>query len=129
MCIGYIFLMANHTKTLAYISIVALEIIHAIMIGLGLYLISLGGSQLVTGIVLVCVFGFIALIQNILLCFYWSKLQIAIAVIGIAADFYANTKRIILVSLFYFTIHVAFFFVYAYSIVGLLSMNTFKFTD
>jgi hypothetical protein len=74
LCIGYIFLMSNHTKTLAYISIVCLEIIHLAMIGYGFYLISLGGAAIGVGIFLVVCFGVIALIQNCLLCFYWSRL-------------------------------------------------------
>ena len=36
---------------------------------------------------------------------YWSKLEVAIAVIGVAADFYNSTKRLILVSLAYFILH------------------------
>jgi len=105
---------------------------YVLFIGYGFILVSGSASNpglLSVGISLIAVFGFLALIMNCLLCFYWSKLEIAIAVIGIAADFYADTKRLILVSLFYFLIHIAFFFLYAYTVLGLISMNTFKFTD
>jgi hypothetical protein len=64
-----------------------------------------------------------------MLYYFWEKVQIAIAVIGIAADFYAHTKRIIFVSIFYFVLHVAFFFAFVYCVLGLFSTNTFRYTD
>lgn len=37
---------------------------------------------------------------------YKDKLKVAIAVIDAAADYYAATKRLIFVSLFYFMLHI-----------------------
>jgi len=120
--------MSGHTRTLAMVSIILIELINFAMIGWGVTLLG-NTNTMPAGISFIVFFGIMAIVVNCALCFYWSKLQVAIAIIGIAADYYAATKRIILVSLFYFIIHVIFFGVYVYTVLGLLSMNTFKFTD
>lgn len=129
LSIAYIVLMSNHTKTLAYISIVGLEIINIAMIGLGLWFLTKGPEFLGFAIFNFVFFGFFFMYLNCVLYFYWAKVQIAIAVIGVAADYYAHTKRLIFVSVFYFVIHVAFFAMLVYGVLGIYSTNTFRFTD
>jgi len=54
-------------------------------------------------IVFFALLGF--LIFNCMLYCYWEKFKVAIAIIDAAADYYAATKRLIFVSLFYFVLH------------------------
>lgn len=121
-------LMSRFAKQLAYLTIVLMELCYIGMIGYGLHLVSQPNTA-IAGAIIAGVFGFMFLIHNCILCCFWSKLPIAISVIGIAADFYASTKRLILVSLFYFVIHLLFFVLFAYSVLGLVSMNSFEWTD
>lgn len=54
-------------------------------------------------------FAFLFLIFNCTLFCYRDRLKIAIAVIDAAADYYAATKRLIFVSIFYFILHIVMF--------------------
>jgi len=65
--------MADHTKTLAYVSLILMEFFNIVMIGLGVYFLS-RSDTIIAGIILVVTFGIMTLILNIALCFYWSKL-------------------------------------------------------
>lgn len=65
--------MADHTRTLAYVSLILMEFFNVAMIGLGAYFLT-NMDTFIAGIVLVVVFGIITLVLNIALCFYWSKL-------------------------------------------------------
>lgn len=46
-------------------------------------------------------FAVVFVLINVILCCFWKKIQIAIAIIDTTADFLASTKRIIFVSIFY----------------------------
>lgn len=97
MNIGYIYLMSRQTVILAYISVIGLEICYVAGIGANLYFYSKGYHGCLIGAI--CV-GFLALVFNCMLYCYKDKLKVAIAVIDAAADYYAATKRMILVSVF-----------------------------
>ena len=56
---------------------------------------------------------------------YRDKLQVAIAVIDAAADYYAATKRLIFVSLMYFILHILVFSLMVATIVFMLSTQEF----
>jgi len=55
---------------------------------------------------------FFGLLFNLLMCCFWKKMKIAIAVIDATADFFVATKRIIFVSIFYFFVSVACFLIW-----------------
>lgn len=54
-------------------------------------------------------FAVIFVFFNCVLYCYREKVKIAIAVIDAAADYYAATKRLIFVSIFYFILHIVIF--------------------
>lgn len=86
------------------ISVVGLELTYLSIIGAGLYLKSQdphsGGTTIaITG-------GVFFFIFNCMLYCYKDKLPVAIAVIDAAADYYAATKRLVFVSLFFFALHI-----------------------
>jgi|APSaa5957512535_1039671.scaffolds.fasta_scaffold45781_2 hypothetical protein len=116
--------MSRQTELLAKISIVGLEICFVIGIGAGLYLYSAKRNQ--AGLIIACVVAFFALIFNCMLYCYRDKLKVAIAVIDAAADYYAATKRMIFVSIFYFALQIAFFAGFVATTVFLYSTFTFK---
>jgi hypothetical protein len=66
-------------------------------------------------------------IFNLMLWCYWSQLEIAIAIIDCAADFFNGTKRIILVSVFYFLLTFCFFLFTIASAFYIYSMSEFIF--
>jgi hypothetical protein len=98
--IGYIYLLSRQTELMVKISVVGIELCYIAGIGAGLYL----GSPAFAG----CV-AFLCLIFNCILCCYKDKIKVAIAIIDAAADYYAATKRLIFVSLFYFMLHILVF--------------------
>ena len=69
------------------------------------------------GAFLAGILGFMFLLFNCALYCYRDKLKVAIAVIDAAADYYAATKRLIFVSLFYFVLHIV--------VIGLMGLTLF----
>lgn len=112
--------MSRQTVILAYISVVGLEICYVAGIGANLYFYSKGYRGCMFGAIFIAI---LALIFNCMLYCYRDKLKVAIAVIDAAADYYAATKRMILVSIFYFAIKIAFFVGFVASVAMLFSMN------
>jgi hypothetical protein len=68
--------------------------------------------------------GIIFVIFNLLLCCFWKQVKVAIAVIDATADFFAATKRIILVSVLYFFVTLAFILVWFAAVGCIMSLNT-----
>lgn len=98
--------MSRQAECMAYVSIIGLELVYIAGIAGGLYAYSVtkAPAALIGPIVL----GIFFLLFNCFLCCYKDKLKVAIAVIDAAADYYAATKRLFFVSLFYFLFHIVF---------------------
>jgi len=95
--------MSRQTELMVKISIVGLELTYIAIIGAGLYLNSQSSGA---GTGLAIAGGICFLIFNCMLFCYKDKLPVAIAVIDAAADYYAATKRLVFVSLFFFALHI-----------------------
>jgi hypothetical protein len=92
---------------MAKVSIIGLELTYIACIGFGLYSYNQNPNNGALGI---AIFGGISFfILNCMLYCYKDKLAVAIAVIDAAADYYAATKRLIFVSLFFFLLHIIVF--------------------
>lgn len=63
------------------------------------------------------------LIFNCLLCCFWSKVQLAIAIIDATADFMVATKRLAFVSMTYFFITIMYMLFWGVAAVGVIAMN------
>lgn len=99
--------MSRQTELMCKISVVGMEICMVLSIGYGLYQYSKHPGE--TGILIGVAFGIIAfLLFNCMLYCYREQFKVAIAVIDAAADYYAATKRLIFVSLFFFVLHILF---------------------
>lgn len=94
--------MSRQTELLAKISVIGIEVCYIIGIAAGLYLYAVKKNT--AGLIIAACIGFLFLIFNCLLYCYRDKLKVAIAVIDAAADYYAATKRMIFVSIFYFAV-------------------------
>lgn len=70
-----------------------------------------------------------ALVFNCMLYCYWSQLEIAIAIVDCAADFFNATKRLIILSVFYFVISFLVFLFAMAASVYVYSMSDFKFNN
>lgn len=70
----------------------------------------------------------VALIYYLILACNWKSLKISIAVIETAADFFADTKRIALVPLFYFVIWCGVFVAWAWALCGVASISDSEIT-
>lgn len=119
----YMYLMSHCAQLIAYLSIGVIEICHVAGIGGLLY----GATQHpnnpngfyfgAAGVAL----SF--LLFNCLMCCFWSKVQIAIAVIDATADFMVATKRLVFVSLFYFFVGVLYLGFWLVGLLGVYSLN------
>jgi len=63
-------------------------------------------------------------LYNLILCCFWTQMRIATALIGATADFFAATKRMILVSVFYFFVTVVIVLFWVASAVSVTGLNT-----
>lgn len=122
----YLYLMSNCATCLAYMAIGLLEVIWLAGIAGCIYAgmnASKNGAN-PTGAWIGaggCGVGF--LFFNCMLCCFWSKLQVAIAVIDATADFMAATKRMVIVTIYYFIIAIIVFLIGGFGVVGTISMN------
>jgi len=128
----YIKLMDWFAVTLAWITIVVIEVALCLM-GYFAYAYSnkienthngesTGQSEalLWTGIVL----WMLAAVYYLIMCCNFRSLKISIAIIETAADFFADTKRIALVPLFYFCIWCGIFVAWLWALAGIASISS-----
>lgn len=99
--------MSRQAECMAYVSLIGLELVHIALIVLGVYLYT--KEKNLAGAYLIGVFVFTFLLFNCLVCCYKDKIKVAIAIIDAAADYYAATKRLFFVSIFYFMLHIVLF--------------------
>ena len=109
---------------MAYVSIIGLELSYIALIGFGLYSYKQNPNN-PTGIICACCGGIGFLFLNCMLFCYRNKLAVAIAVIDAAADYYAATKRLIFVSLFFFVLHIIIFGLMVTACILMFSQATF----
>lgn len=119
----YLYLMSNCAHVLAYFAIGLIELILIATMGGNIY----GATQLgdaKTGFYIgFGVSALVFLIFNMMLCCYWSKLQVAIAVIDSTADFMVATKRIAIVTIYYFFVSIFLILIWSFGLVGVISMS------
>mmetsp|Transcript_37007 Transcript_37007/g.56740 ORF Transcript_37007/g.56740 Transcript_37007/m.56740 type:complete len:368 (+) Transcript_37007:412-1515(+) len=114
LTIIYMYLMSFATTLLAYVSIMVIELF---FLGGGAALVFTGHNQIShdakTGFYVGggCMI-FFGVIFNLLLCCFWKKMKVAIAVVDATADFFVATKRLVFVSIFYFFVSVICFLVW-----------------
>lgn len=116
--------MSNCAQALAYIAIGLLELIFIAGMGACVYAATQTNSADTTG----CWIGFGStlfafLLFNCMLCCFRSKLQVAIAVIDATADYMAGTKRIALVTVYYFILALITLLLGGFGVVGTVAMN------
>lgn len=91
------------------ISVVGIELCYIAGIAAGFYGYTQSNPRNAGLLVIPGVLIFFCLIFNCVLFCYREKVKVAIAIIDAAADYYAATKRLIFVSLFYFMLHILVF--------------------
>mmetsp|Transcript_8407 Transcript_8407/g.14060 ORF Transcript_8407/g.14060 Transcript_8407/m.14060 type:complete len:127 (-) Transcript_8407:950-1330(-) len=122
--IMFMYAMSRFALQIAYISILLIEIM---FLGTGGSLIYLGLSSsegdkegyFIGGGVLL----FFGLIFNLLMCCYWKSLKQAIAIIDAAADFFVATKRLVLVSIFFFFVSMVMVLLWTVAMIFILSLS------
>lgn len=119
----YLYLMANCAHVLAYFAIGLVELILLATIGGNVY----GATQVKDGAMGFWIGAGVALLFfllfNCMLWCYWSKLQVAIAVIDSTADFMVATKRIAFVTIYYFFVSLITVIIWGFGLVGIISMS------
>jgi hypothetical protein len=120
----YLYAMSNCAHVLAYIAIGLLELIFIGAMGGALYGVSKtsGHDQMGFWIGFGCAAAAFLLFNCMMWC-YWSKLQVAIAVIDATADFMVATKRIALVTIYYFFLTIIVVVIWGFGLVGVIAMN------
>lgn len=119
----YLYLMANCAQLLAYAAIGLVELMLLATIGGNIY----GATQVPDGrtgfFIGAGVAAFVFLVFNCMLWCYWSKLQVAIAVIDSTADFMVATKRLAFVTIYYFLNSLVAILIWAFGLIGIVSMG------
>lgn len=117
------YLMAHCAPLISYLSIGVIELAHVAVIG-GLLYSSTKHSAAPNGFYIGAgVAALSLLLFNCLLCCYWSKVQVAIAVIDATADFMVATKRLAFVSMAYFFVSIIYLVFWSVAAIGVVSMN------
>lgn len=115
--------MAHCAHLLAYIAIGLVELLFLAAIGGNIY----GMTQVAdgkTGFIIGAIVSAVAfLIFNCMLWCYWSKLQVAIAVIDSTADFMVATKRIAFVTIYYFFMSLISVLFWGFGLIGIISLS------
>lgn len=124
--LGYLYAMSSCAHVLAYIAIGLLELLFVAGMGAAAYAATRGGNGSKGAWITVAVLFLFFLIFNLMLWCYWSKVQIAIAVIDATADFMVATKRIALVTIYSFVLTIIVFVVWALGLVGVVAMNEIR---
>jgi hypothetical protein len=124
--IMYLYLMSHCAHMLAYVAIGLLELLFIAGMGACIYGatrpgVNSNGMWIGFGSTLVAF-----LLFNCMMWCYWSKLQVAIAVIDSTADFMVATKRISLVTIYYFFMSIIVIIVWGIGLVGVIAMNKVK---
>jgi len=119
----YLYLMANCAHLLAYVSIGLIELILLATVAGNVY----GATQVSEGSMGFWIGAgvslFFFLVFNCMLWCYWSKLQVAIAVIDSTADFMIATKRIAFVTIYYFFNSLFAVLFWGFGLVGVISLS------
>lgn len=107
----YLYAMSRFANALAMIALLIIEASIFGGAGVLLYLRSqnvsaVGASDKKLYLIVACVMIGFGLLFNMILWCCWTTMKIAIALVDATADFFAATKRIIFVSLFYFLVTV-----------------------
>lgn len=123
----YLYLMSNCAHMLAYVAIGLLELLFVAGMAGAIYASTrVNGSEkhgyyIAFGVTLLAF-----LLFNCMMWCYWSKLQVAIAVIDATADFMVATKRICLVTIYYFFISIFVLLIWGFGLIGVIAMNEIK---
>lgn len=118
----YLYMMANCSTCLAYISVIFVELFHLAAIGGCLYY-STRTSDKLHFYIAAGVFALFFLIFNCMLCCYRRQFAIALAVIDSAADFLVATKRIAFVPLCYFVFTLVYLVLWGLAVPGVIAIN------
>ena len=122
----YLYFLSSCAHVLAYVAIGLLEVIMIAGIGGLAYGLSQVGNDADAKkgyYIAIAINAFFLLLFNCLMCCFWSKLQVAIAVIDCTADFMAATKRIALLTIYFFLLSIVVTVIWAFGLVGTISMN------
>lgn len=118
----YLYLMSNCAHMLAYIAIGLLEIIFIAGMGGCLYGATKASEPMGLWIGFGCILVSFLLFNCMMWC-YWSKLQVAIAVIDSTADFMVATKRLSFVTIYYFFMTLIVLLMWGFGLIGVIAMN------
>ena len=124
MSIKYIYALSRFSRCMAIFSLLMIFVLLAGACAFNLIMAaSKGGKDKNTYLIVGCVLGICALIYVLVMWCYWKNVETAIAIIDATADFYAATKRIVLVSMFYFFVTAVIMLLWAVAIGGIISLN------
>ena len=119
--------MANCSDIMGIITLFMVELLIFTIIGICSYysIRSEGGAKLsyaISG----CVFTIILIIFNCLLWCFWDQFMLASYIINIACEFLANTKRLMVISIFHLILGGLYLAFWSYSAILLYSLNEFS---
>jgi hypothetical protein len=107
------------------ISVVGIELCYIAGMGVGVYAYMQSSPKNSGLLILPWYLLFMFIFFNCVLFCYRDKVKVAIAVIDAAADYYAATKRLIFVSIFYFMLHILVFGLMCATVFFMLGTQTY----
>jgi hypothetical protein len=124
MC--YIYAMAHYADALAKFGVLMIELLILAGIG-GAFMASrdpdASSNSVTVSYIAAGAFSLFFMIFNLVLCCQWKNFKVAIAIIDASADFFAATKRIILVSVGYFLLTLVVLVVFGIGGAFIVSLN------
>lgn len=119
----YIFVMTKAAMILVFAILVLLETLFIIIFSSFMYvaLRSENPNSRYTFFIGATLIIVISLVFNCMLYCFWEELTIAVSIVNAAADFFVATKRIVYISLFYFSIGMLILVLYLLGVSMLLS--------
>jgi Plasma-membrane choline transporter len=121
----YLKLMDCFAVPLAYITIIVIQVALVLM-GYYAYEYSKasGGSSSTWAMWIAAICWTVASLFYLMIACNWKSLRVSIAVIETAAEFFSDTKRIVLIPLIYFSVWVGVFIFWIWGLAGVASIST-----
>lgn len=122
----FMYLMAYCAPLISYLSIAVIELALLASMGSLVYGATQHPNNANGFYIGAAVTALFFLLFNCLMCCYWNKVQVAIAVIDATADFMVATKRLAFVSMFYFFVTILYLMFWGVAALGVVSLNEIK---
>lgn len=123
LSILYIYAMSRFSRCMAIFSLIMIFVLLAATSVFNFIMAFQNSKQKNVYLIVGAVFALVTIIYLLVIWCQWKSVEIAIAIIDATADFYAATKRLVFVAMFYFIVTVLVTLLFVAAIGGVISLN------